>query len=256
VVREAGGDRSAVTGGTRVIANSFVMRVTANPGETFLDRMIALVEGAKRHKTPNEIALEVLLIALTVVFLLVELNLRPVSIYSPKARGQGPPVSLTVIIALFVCLIPTTIAALLSAIGIAGMDRLFQKNVIAMSGRAIEAAGDVNVLLLDKTGTITLGNRQAVAFIPVAGHTDAQVAEAALLASLTDETPEGRSIVVLAKKEYHLRLRELPPHAEAIPFTSYGREAEAAAGENPDSPCQAINFVVKITRAFFKETPG
>jgi len=179
VVREAGGDRSAVTGGTRVIANRFVMRITANPGETFLDRMIALVEGAKRRKTPNEIALEVLLIALTVVFLLVVLNLSPVSIYSAKARGQGQPVTLTVIIALFVCLIPTTIAALLSAIGIAGMDRLFQRNVIAMSGRAIEAAGDVNVLLLDKTGTITLGNRQAVAFIPVAGHTDAQVAEAA-----------------------------------------------------------------------------
>ena len=223
VVREAGGDRSAVTGGTRVIANRFVMRITANPGETFLDRMIALVEGAKRRKTPNEIALEVLLIALTVVFLLVVLNLSPVSIYSAKARGQGQPVTLTVIIALFVCLIPTTIAALLSAIGIAGMDRLFQRNVIAMSGRAIEAAGDVNVLLLDKTGTITLGNRQAVAFIPVAGHTDAQVAEAALLASLTDETPEGRSIVVLAKKEYQLRLRELPPHATAIPFRAETR---------------------------------
>ena len=223
VVRESGGDRSAVTGGTRVIANSIVVRITANPGETFLDRMIALVEGAKRRKTPNEIALEVLLIALTLVFLLVVLNLSPVSIYSARAMGQGQPVTLTVVIALFVCLAPTTIAALLSAIGIAGMDRLFQKNVIAMSGRAIEAAGDVNVLLLDKTGTITLGNRQAVAFIPVAGHTEAELAEAALLASFTDETPEGRSIVVLAKKEYQLRLRELPPQAESIPFSAETR---------------------------------
>ena len=223
VVRESGGDRSAVTGGTRVIANSIVVRITANPGETFLDRMISLVEGAKRRKTPNEIALEVLLIALTLVFLLVVLNLSPVSIYSAKAMGHGQPVTLTVVIALFVCLAPTTIAALLSAIGIAGMDRLFQRNVIATSGRAIEAAGDVNVLLLDKTGTITLGNRQAVAFIPVAGHTEAEVAEAALLASFTDETPEGRSIVVLAKKEHQLRLRELPPHAESIPFSAETR---------------------------------
>ena len=223
VVREAGGDRSAVTGGTRVIANSIVMRITANPGETFLDRMIAMVEGAKRRKTPNEIALEVLLIALTLVFFLVVLNLSPLSIYSAKAMGQGGPVSLTVLVALFVCLAPTTIAALLPAIGIAGMDRLFQKNVIAMSGRAIEAAGDVNVLLLDKTGTITLGNRQAVAFIPVGAYSEQEVAQAALLASLTDETPEGRSIVVLAKKEYNLRLKELPPHAQAIPFSAETR---------------------------------
>lgn len=162
VVRESGGDRSAVTGGTQVIANSIVVRITANPGETFLDRMISLVEGAKRRKTPNEIALEVLLIALTAVFFLVVLNLSPLSIYSVKATGQGQPVTLVVLVSLFVCLIPTTIAALLPAIGIAGMDRLFQKNVIALSGRAIEAAGDVNVLLLDKTVTITLGNRQAV----------------------------------------------------------------------------------------------
>ncbi len=223
VVREAGGDRSAVTGGTRVIASSIVMRITANPGETFLDRMIAMVEGAKRRKTPNEIALEVLLIALTLVFLLVTLNLSPLSVYSAKAMGQGAPATLTVLIALFVCLAPTTIAALLPAIGIAGMDRLFQKNVMAMSGRAIEAAGDVNVLLLDKTGTITLGNRQAVAFIPVAGHTEPEVAQAALLASLTDETPEGRSIVVLAKREYQLRMRELPPHAESIDFSAETR---------------------------------
>ncbi len=223
VVRESGGDRSAVTGGTQVIANSIVVQITANPGETFLDRMIAMVEGAKRRKTPNEIALEVLLIALTVVFFLVVLNLSPLSIYSVKAMGQGQPVTLVVLVSLFVCLIPTTIAALLPAIGIAGMDRLFQRNVIALSGRAIEAAGDVNVLLLDKTGTITLGNRQAVAFIPVSGHTEKEVAEAALMASLTDETPEGRSIVVLAKQKYDLRLRELPQNAETVPFSAETR---------------------------------
>jgi K+-transporting ATPase ATPase B chain len=223
VVRESGGDRSAVTGGTLVIANSIVVRITANPGETFLDRMISMVEGARRRKTPNEMALEVLLVALTAVFLLVVLNLSPLSIYSMKAMGQGQPVTLVVLVALFVCLIPTTIAALLPAIGIAGMDRLFQKNVIALSGRAIEAAGDVNVLLLDKTGTITLGNRQAVAFIPVAGHSEREVAEAALLASLTDETPEGRSIVVLAKQKYDLRMRELPQNAESIPFSAETR---------------------------------
>ncbi len=223
VVRESGGDRSAVTGGTKVIANSIVVRITANPGETFLDRMISMVEGARRRKTPNEIALEVLLIALTIVFFLVVLNLSPLSIYSARAAGQGHPVSLTVLVALFVCLAPTTIAALLPAIGIAGMDRLFQKNVIALSGRAIEAAGDVNVLLLDKTGTITLGNRQAVAFIPVSGHSEKEVAEAALMASLTDETPEGRSIVVLAKQKYDLRIRELPQNAESIPFSAETR---------------------------------
>lgn len=220
VVRESGGDRSAVTGGTKVIANSIVVRITANPGETFLDRMISMVEGAKRRKTPNEIALEVLLIALTIVFFLVVLNLSPLSIYSARAAGHGHPVSLTVLVALFVCLAPTTIAALLPAIGIAGMDRLFQKNVIALSGRAIEAAGDVNVLLLDKTGTITLGNRQATAFIPASGHSEKEVAEAALMASLTDETPEGRSIVVLAKQKYDLRMRELPQNAESIPFSA------------------------------------
>ena len=223
VVRESGGDRSAVTGGTQVIANSIVVRITANPGETFLDRMISMVEGAKRRKTPNEIALQVLLIALTVVFFLVVLNLSPLSMYSVKTTGQGQPVTLVVLVALFVCLIPTTIAALLPAIGIAGMDRLFQRNVIALSGRAIEAAGDVNVLLLDKTGTITLGNRQAVAFIPVSGHSEKEVAEAALMASLTDETPEGRSIVVLAKQKYDLRLRELPQNAETIPFSAETR---------------------------------
>lgn len=223
VVREAGGDRSAVTGGTKVIANSIVVRITANPGETFLDRMIHLVEGAKRRKTPNEIALEVLLVALTVLFFLVVVNLSPLSIYSVKAMGQGQPITLVVSVALFVCLIPTTIAALLPAIGIAGMDRLFRKNVIALSGRAIEAAGDVNVLLLDKTGTITLGNRQAVAFIPLAGRSEKELAEAALMASLTDETPEGRSIVVLAKQKYDLRMRELPQNAETITFSAETR---------------------------------
>ncbi len=220
VVRESGGDRSAVTGGTTVIANSIIIRITANPGETFLDRMISLIEGAKRRKTPNEIALEVLLIALTFVFLLVCANMSPLSVYSVKAAGHGQPVSLTILVALFVCLAPTTIAALLPAIGIAGMDRLFQKNVIALSGRAIEAAGDVNVLLLDKTGTITLGNREAVAFVPVGGHTEQDLARAAMMASLTDETPEGRSIVVLAKQKYGLRADVLPTHAENVPFSA------------------------------------
>jgi len=220
VVRESGGDRSAVTGGTTVIANSIIVRITANPGETFLDRMIGLIEGAKRRKTPNEIALEVLLIALTVVFFLVCANIRPLSLYSVQAAGHGSPVSLTVLVALFVCLAPTTIAALLPAIGIAGMDRLFQKNVIALSGRAIEAAGDVTVLLLDKTGTITLGNREAVEFVPVGGHTDKEVAEAALMASLTDETPEGRSVVVLAKQKYGLGTDALPADAETIAFSA------------------------------------
>lgn len=220
VVRESGGDRSAVTGGTTVIANSLIVKITANPGETFLDRMISLIEGAKRRKTPNEIALEVLLIALTFVFLLVCANMSPLSIYSVKAAGHGQPVSLTILVALFVCLAPTTIAALLPAIGIAGMDRLFQKNVIALSGRAIEAAGDVNVLLLDKTGTITLGNREAVAFVPVGSYTEQDLAKAALMASLTDETPEGRSIVVLAKQKYGLRADVLPTHAENVPFSA------------------------------------
>ena len=220
VVRESGGDRSAVTGGTTVIANAIVVRITVNPGETFLDRMIGLIEGAKRRKTPNEVALEVLLIALTLVFLLVCANISPLSVYSVTAVGQGSPVSLTVLVALFVCLAPTTIAALLPAIGIAGMDRLFQKNVIALSGRAIEAAGDVNVLLLDKTGTITHGNREAVAFVPVGGRTEREVAQAALMASLADETPEGRSVVGFACQQYDLSLEEMPAQAVAIPFSA------------------------------------
>ena len=223
VVRESGGDRSAVTGGTQVIANSVIVRITANPGETFLDRMIGLIEGAKRRKTPNEIALEVLLISLTLVFLLVCANMSPLSIYSVRAAGQGTPVSLTVLVALFVCLAPTTIAALLPAIGIAGMDRLFQKNVIALSGRAIEAAGDVNVLLLDKTGTITHGNREAVAFIPVGGHTEQEVAQAALMTSLADETPEGRSIVTLARKQYGLHDEGHGAGVESIAFSAETR---------------------------------
>ncbi|MCX9081585.1 MAG: potassium-transporting ATPase subunit KdpB [Candidatus Methanoperedens sp.] len=223
VVRESGGDRSAVTGGTKVISNQIIVRITANPGEAFLDRMITMVEGAKRRKTPNEIALEVLLISLTAVFMLVVVNFNSLITYSVKAAGQGMPVSITVLIALFVCLAPTTIAALLPAIGIAGMDRLFAKNVIALSGRAIEASGDVDILLLDKTGTITLGDRQAVEFIPLTGSSEQEVANAALFASMTDETPEGRSVVVLAKKKYQMRLTDLPHSAKSIPFTAQTR---------------------------------
>ena len=219
VVREAGGDRSAVTGGTRVLSDVVKIRITSNPGETFLDRMIALVEGAKRHKTPNEIALTILLSALTLIFLVVLMALKAYGYY------QNVNFTVPVLVSLLVCLIPTTIGGLLSAIGIAGIDRLVQKNVLAMSGRAVEAAGDVDVLLLDKTGTITLGNRQAVEFIPAPGVTEQQLAEAAQLSSLADETPEGRSIVVLAKQKYNLRgveLRELP-HAVFVPFTAQTR---------------------------------
>jgi potassium-transporting ATPase ATP-binding subunit len=224
VIREAGGDRSSVTGGTQVLSDWIVVEVTANPGEAFLDRMIALVEGAKRQKTPNEIALDILLAALTIVFLLATATLLPYSLYSVGAAGQGTPVTVTVLVALLVCLIPTTIGALLSAIGIAGMDRMIQKNVIAMSGRAVEAAGDVDVLLLDKTGTITLGNRQATAFIPAAGVTEATLADAAQLASLADETPEGRSIVVLAKEKYQIREREIEKlGATFVAFTAQTR---------------------------------
>ncbi len=223
VVREAGGDRSAVTGGTKVVSNKIIVKVTADPGETFLDKMISLVEGAKRRKTPNEVALEVLLIALTVTFILVVINLSALSIYSVQSVGKGTSVSLTILVALFVCLAPTTIAALLPAIGIAGMDRLFRKNVIALSGKAIEAAGDVNVLLLDKTGTITLGNREAAEFIPVGNHTEQECAEVALMSSLTDETPEGRSIVVFAKTKYKLRATELPKNAKTISFSAKTR---------------------------------
>jgi len=218
VIREAGGDRSAVTGGTRVLSDEIRIRISANPGEGFLDRMISLVEGASRQKTPNELALTILLAALTIVFLLAVVTLKPLGIYS------GVTFSNSVLIALLVCLIPTTIGGLLSAIGIAGMDRLLQRNVLAMSGRAVEAAGDVDVLLLDKTGTITLGNRQATAFLPASGVTEQELADAAQLASLADETPEGRSIVVLAKN-FGIREREIHelPGAQFVPFTAQTR---------------------------------
>jgi K+-transporting ATPase ATPase B chain len=224
VIRESGGDRSAVTGGTQVLSDWIVVRVTADPGETFLDRMIAMVEGAKRQKTPNEIALDILLAALTIVFLLVTATLLPYSIYGVQAAGQGTPITVTVLVALLVCLIPTTIGALLSAIGIAGMDRMVQANVIAMSGRAVEAAGDVDVLLLDKTGTITLGNRQATAFLPAQDVTEPDLADTAQLASLTDETPEGRSIVILAKQKYRIRERDIRNlGAKFLPFSAHTR---------------------------------
>jgi K+-transporting ATPase ATPase B chain len=218
VIRESGGDRSAVTGGTRVLSDEIKVRITSNPGETFLDRMIKLVEGASRQKTPNEIALNILLAGLTIIFLLAVVSLQPMAIYS------GAPQSVFVLVALLVCLIPTTIGGLLSAIGIAGMDRVLQKNVLAMSGRAVEAAGDVDTLLLDKTGTITLGNRFATEFIPAPGVSDGELADAAQLASLADETPEGRSIVVLAKDKYGLRGRELGSVAATfIPFSAVTR---------------------------------
>ena len=224
VIRESGGDRSAVTGGTKILSDWLIIRVTASPGETFLDRMIAMVEGAKRQKTPNEIALTILLAALTIMFLLATVTLLPFSLYSVTAAGQGSPVTVTVLVALLVCLIPTTIGALLSAIGIAGMDRMVQANVIAMSGKAVEAAGDVDVLLLDKTGTITLGNRQATAFIPAEGISDQALADACQLSSFADETPEGRSIVVLAKDKYGLRARDIHElGATFIPFTAQTR---------------------------------
>jgi potassium-transporting ATPase ATP-binding subunit len=226
VIRESGGDRSAVTGGTRILSDWLIVRVTASPGEGFLDRMISLVEGARRQKTPNEIALNILLAAFTIVFLVVCMTLLPFSIYSVDVSRQGTPITITVLTALLVCLIPTTIGGLLPAIGIAGMDRLIRRNVIALSGRAVEAAGDVDVLLLDKTGTITLGNRQATEFIPVGAVTEHELAEAAQLASLADETPEGRSIVVLAKEKYGLRsgaTNEKQGGMRFIPFSAQSR---------------------------------
>lgn len=232
VIRESGGDRSAVTGGTKVLSDWLIIRVTASPGDTFLDRMIAMVEGATRQKTPNEVALNILLAALTIIFLLATVTLLPFSLYSVTAAGQGSPVTVTVLIALLVCLIPTTIGALLSAIGIAGMDRMVQANVIAVSGKAVEAAGDVDVLLLDKTGTITLGNRQATSFISAEGISDRILADACQLSSLADETPEGRSIVVLAKEKYGLRARAIHElGATFIPFTAQTR----MSGVNLDS---------------------
>jgi K+-transporting ATPase ATPase B chain len=246
VIREAGGDRSAVTGGTRVLSDQIKVKITSNPGETFLDRMIALVEGAERQKTPNEIALNILLAGLTIIFLLAVVTLQPIAIYSTA------PQTVFVLISLLVCLIPTTIGGLLSAIGIAGMDRLVQHNVLAMSGRAVEAAGDVNTLLLDKTGTITLGNRQASEFIPAPGVSKDQLADAAQLSSLPDETPEGRSIVVLAKEMYGLRGRELSElQAEFVPFSAVTR----MSGVNMDGRIIRKGSTDAIA-AFLKENGG
>ncbi len=234
VIRESGGDRSAVTGGTQVLSDWLVVKITHNPGETFLDRMIAMVEGAKRKKTPNEIALDILLAGLTIIFLLVTVTLLPFSMYSVdvSADPTDMPVSMTVLVALLVCLIPTTIGGLLSAIGIAGMDRMIQANVIATSGRAVEAAGDVDILLLDKTGTITLGNRQATKFVPAPGVSEKDLADAAQLSSLADETPEGRSIVVLAKEKFGFRGRDVAEiGATFVPFTAQTRMSGVDAGE-------------------------
>src|ERR1700730_255311 len=249
VIREAGGDRSAVTGGTRVLSDWIKVRITSNPGETFLDRMIALVEGAQRQKTPNEIALNILLAGLTIIFLLAVVTLQPFAIYSRS------PQTVFVLVSLLVCLIPTTIGGLLSAIGIAGMDRLVQHNVLAMSGRAVEAAGDVNTLLLDKTGTTTPGNRQAAEFIPAPGITAAEMADAAQLSSLADETPEGRSIVVLAKEQYSLRGRELASHeAVFVPFTAQTR----MSGVNLDGReirKGAVDAIIKYLNQFGTSLP-
>jgi K+-transporting ATPase ATPase B chain len=224
VIRESGGDRSGVTGGTRILSDWVKIKITSNPGETFLDRMIALVEGAERQKTPNEIALNILIAGLTLIFLLAVITLQPFASYAVSSAGSGQVPSVAVLVSLLVCLIPTTIGGLLSAIGIAGMDRVMQHNVLAMSGKAVEASGDVNTLLLDKTGTITLGNRQAVEFLTVRGVTEGELADAAQLSSLADETPEGRSIVVLAKEKYGLRGREVAAHeAHFIQFSAYTR---------------------------------
>ena len=252
VIRESGGDFSAVTGGTKVLSDWIVVRCSADPGESFLDRMIGLVEGARRRKTPNEIALTILLVALTLVFLLVTVTLLPFSLDAVHASHSGAPVTLTVLVALLVCLIPTTIGALLSAIGVAGMGRMLLANVVATSGRAIEAAGDVDVLLLDKTGTITLGNRQAATFIPVAGVDERELADAAQLASLADETPEGRSIVILAKRRFNLRERDLESlHAVFVGFSAQTRMSGAdLAGRSIRKGAAA-----EITR-FVKERGG
>jgi K+-transporting ATPase ATPase B chain len=232
VIRESGGDFSSVTGGTRVLSDWIIVRITANPGETFIDRMIAMVESATRQKTPNEIALTILLVALTLVFLFATATLLPYSLYSVAVAKLGTPITITALIALLVCLIPTTIGALLSAIGVAGMSRMMQANVIATSGRAVEAAGDVDVLLLDKTGTITLGNRQASTFMPAAGVNEEELADAAQLASLADETPEGRSIVVLAKQRFQLRERDLRSlSATFVPFSAHTRMSGVNIGE-------------------------
>jgi K+-transporting ATPase ATPase B chain len=253
VIREAGGDLNAVTGGTRVLSDWLVVRITANPGNAFLDRMIAMVEGAKRARTPNEIALTILLVAMTLIFLFACVSLLPFSLYSVASSGHGIPVSVTALVALLVCLIPTTIAGLLSAIGVAGMSRMMQANVIATSGRAVEAAGDVDVLLLDKTGTITLGNRQAHAFLPAPGVNEHQLADAAQLASLADQTPEGRSIVVLAKERFNLRGRELA-EAAFVPFTAQTRMSGVDIGG--ELPRQIRKGAASAVRAWVEEQGG
>jgi K+-transporting ATPase ATPase B chain len=252
VIRESGGDRSAVTGGTKVLSDKVKIKITSNPGETFLDRMIALVEGAERQKTPNEIALNILIAGLTLIFLFAVASLQPFAIYSVASAGAGTVPTVAVLVSLLVCLIPTTIGGLLSAIGIAGMDRVMQHNVLAMSGKAVEASGDVDTLLLDKTGTITLGNRQAVEFIPVKGVTEAELADAAQLSSLADETPEGRSITVLAKQKFQLRGREVAdPEAHFIPFSAYSR----MSGVNLDGRCLRKGATDAILN-FVKEQGG
>jgi K+-transporting ATPase ATPase B chain len=259
VIRESGGDRSAVTGGTKVISDWILIRITTEPGDTFIDRMIALVEGAKRHKTPNEIALSILLSGLTIIFFLVVVTLPAFFGYSLKASGLPLSQNLTlpILIALLVCLIPTTIGALLSAIGISGMDRLIQRNVIATSGRAIEAAGDVDVLLLDKTGTITLGNRMATDFIPAAGITAEELADAAQLSSLSDETPEGRSIVVLAKEKYNIRGREVHQlNATFIPFTAQSRMSGVDYKTNDDIIHHVRKGSSEAIRTFIQNNNG
>ena len=223
VIREAGGDRSGVVAGTKVISNKIIVKTTVSPGEGFIDRMIGMIEAAKRPKTPNEVALDILLISLTAIFIFVVINFWALSVFSVNQVGKGSPVSIAVLVSLFVCLAPTTIAALLPAIGIAGMDRLFRKNVIALSGRAVEAAGDITAIMLDKTGTITHGNRQAVEFIPVNGHTEKEIAEAALISSLNDETPEGKSTEDLALKKYGIDRVTLSPDAKFIPFSPHTR---------------------------------
>jgi len=257
VIRESGGDFSAVTGGTRVLSDWIVVQVSADPGDTFLDRMIAMVEGAARRKTPNEIALTILLVALSIVFLAVTATLLPFSIFSANAAQSGAPVTITALIALLVCLIPTTIGGLLSAIGIAGMSRMLQANVIATSGRAVEAAGDVDVLLLDKTGTITLGNRQAAQFIPAKGFGAAQLADAAQLASLADETPEGRSIVVLAKQEFNIRERDIQSlGAIFVPFSAQTRMSGVNLGERQlrKGAADAIRHYVESNGGVFHDS--
>jgi K+-transporting ATPase ATPase B chain len=254
VIRESGGDFSAVTGGTRVLSDWLVVRITTNPGETFLDRMIAMVESAKRQKTPNEIALTILLVAMTVIFLLATVTLLPFSLYSVEVAKAGVPVTMTVLVALLVCLIPTTIGGLLSAIGVAGMGRMLQKNVIATSGRAVEAAGDVDVLLLDKTGTITLGNRQASNFLHASGVTEAELADVAQLASLADETPEGRSIVVLAKEKFGLRERDIHAlGATFVPFSAHTRMSGVNLGDRQirKGAADSIrNYVISLGGSF------